>query len=347
MLVHAAATGGRFATAPDSQLYIRLAGAMVQRDLAPMLHMQAVIWTKAVYVALLAAARAIAPAHWMILMIAVNVISSGFVAVMLVDLVQRASGSVVAPIVAWVFYVASYEVVQWMRFVLTDLLYTAVAFAVFYFVARDGPRRRLLLAFLVLLAIFIRPPGIVLVPLVLLSELRARVAATIVVVVAAIAFLIRTAIIDDPARWPFAFFRSKVVQFSTIEKRGEVIDGRRETFRPPPRSPVDHAVIVVDRFARFFQFTTSGFSRAHNIVNAIWFIPIYALGIFAIVRRRALTGLTVMWIAVFALFHALTVIDFDWRHRTPLIPHFIVLAAMGLTLKRGDGEAQLGGKGER
>jgi len=36
-----------------------------------------------------------------------------------------------------------------------------------------------------------------------------------------------------------------------------------------------------------------------------------------------------MWIGVFALFHALTVLDFDWRYRTPLMPHLIVLAACG------------------
>jgi hypothetical protein len=343
-VVHAAATGGRLAMSPDSQLYVRLADGGV----AAMLRLHPLIWTKGLYVALLAAARALTPAHWMAIMIAVNVISSGVVAVLLVDLVQRASRSAAAPLVALLFYLACYEVIQWMCFVLTDPLFCAASFVPFYLLARrilikGEPRRPLLLAIFVLLAAFIRPPGIVLVPLVIFGELvlverriTPRAAAAIIAVTMAALFFVRTAVMDDPARWPFAFGKSKIVQFSAIEKRGEVVDGRRETFRPPVRSAFDHAVIVADRFVRFFQVTTSGFSRAHNLVNAVYFAPLYALGAIAVVRRRdAFVAALLVWIGTFALFYALTVLDFDWRYRGPLMPHFIALAAVGVDVLAG------------
>jgi|ERR1041385_5200333 hypothetical protein len=322
LLVHGAATAGRFAVSPDSQLYIRLADGLVSRDLSPLLHLQAVIWTKFVYVALLAAARAITPAHWMVVMVAINVISSAFVAVMLVDLLRGTRA-----LVAWLFYLLSYEIVQWMHFVLTDLLYTAVAFAAFYFVVR---RRPVLVALCVLVAMFIRPPGVVLIPLVLLAQLRPRVAVSILAIGAALVFLVRTAVLDDPARWPFAAWRSKAVQFSAIEKRGEVIDGRTETYRPGASLPL----IAAERFARFFQITAAGFSRAHKLVNLAYFVPLYILGILAIIRRRheRLVFLALLWIGTFAFFHAITVIDYDWRHRAPLIPHFVVLAAISSSI---------------
>ena len=343
VLVHGAATAGRFALAPDSALYVRLAS-----DFSTMSQYQAPIWTKAVYIALLAAARAISPAHWMALMIAVNVASSGAVAVMLVDLVRRASRSAVAPAVALVFYLACYEVIQWMRFVLTDALFAAVAFVPFYLLGRriliEGePRRPLLLTVSVLLAAFIRPPGLLLVPLVLFGELvlverriRPRAAAAIVAVAAVALFVFRSAVVNDPARvWPFAFLKPKIVQLANVEKRGEVVDGRRETFRPPPRSAADHAVIAADRFVRFFQVTTAGFSRLHNVVNALYFIPLYVLGAIAVWKgeRRRFVAALLVWIGGFAFFYALTVLDFDWRYRLPLMPHLIALAALGADKK--------------
>ena len=342
--VHGAATMGRFALAPDTRLYIRLADDFFSRDVPAMFRVE-----KMLYVALLAAARALSPGHWLGIMIAVNVVSSGVVAVLLVDLVRRSSRSVAAPVVALVLYLGCYETIQWMRFVLTDPLFCALSFVPFYLLGRrilmEGePRRPLLLTIFVLLAAFTRPPGLVLIPLVLFGELvlverrvSAKSAATVIAVVAAAVLFARTAVMNDPARWPFAFGKKKIVQFSASEKRGEVVDGRRETFRPPVRSAIDHAIIVADRFARFFQVTTSGFSRAHNLVNAVYFTPLYGLGAIGVWdtfrrgdrQRRAVVVALLTWIGVFAFFWALSVLDFDWRYRAPLMPQFIALAALG------------------
>lgn len=342
--VHAAATGGRLATSPDSRLYIRLADSFFAGGAVSPLGIQ-----KIVYLALLAAARALSPGHWMGLMIAVNLVSSGAVAVMLVDLVRRASRSAAAPVVALIFYLACYEIVQWLRFVLTDPLFSALAFIPFYLLGRriliEGePLRPLLLTISILLAAFTRPPGFLLIPLVLFGEValvrrrvRVKTAVAILAIAAAAVLVVRSAVFDDPARWPFAFGKKKIVQFSAAEKKGAVVDDRRETYAAPVHSALGHAGIVAKRFGRFFQFTTSGYSRAHNLMNAVYFTPLYLLGAMAVWdafrggsgKRRALVTALLVWLGAFAFFWALSLLDFDWRYRAPLMPHFIALAACG------------------
>src|SRR5207249_102818 len=114
---------------------------------------------------------------------------------------------------------------------------------------------------------------------------------------------------------------------------GEVVYDRPETSRRPPRTVSDHLVIKADRFVRFFQVTSSKYSWTHNAVNLAYFVPLYLFGVVGLVhgwrsadrRRRSLIRLLALWIGVYAFFHALTVLDFDWRFRTPLIPHLALL----------------------
>jgi len=347
VLVHGAATGGRPAASLDTVYYLSL----IQSDASATFNVGRLSWMKSFFLVILAGTRAISPAHWMGIMVALNIFCSGVVAVMLVELVKRATRSAIATPVAFFFYLGCFEVVQWMRFILTDLLYCGLSLIPFYLVARrlltDGePRRTWLLAISTLLAAFTRQPGVVLVPLILFAELvlierrvRPKVAATIIIACAIAAIVVRTAAVNDPARWPFAFIKPRLIDHSQREKQlGEVIMGRRETFRPPARSAMDHVIIVADRYVRFFQVTTSGFSYVHNAINVVYFVALYGLGLIGVAdafrrndrKRRALVIVTLMWIGVFDYLYALTTLDFDWRYRTTLIPHFILLAACGL-----------------
>ena len=349
VVVHGIATAGRARFSVDTWTYIQLADGFRAHDFSGTFKLAAVLWTKTIYITLLALARGVSPAHWTILILALNVLCSGAVAVMLVDLARRATRWPAAPVLALLFYVAGWEVFQWVRYVLTDIPYCAAAFVPFYLVARrivvEGePRRPLLLAVALLVAIFTRPPGLVLIPLALFVELvlverrvSGRVAAAIIIVVAAAVLLVRTIVVNDPSRWPFRFVKPIITLFSAREKGGEVVMDMKQTFRPPVRTAADHLIIVADRFVRFFQLTSGAYSRAHNLFNVLWFVPLYGLGIIGAVeglrrgdrRRRSLVIALLTWVGVFAFLHALTVLDYDWRFRLPLIPHLILLAACG------------------
>jgi hypothetical protein len=271
-------------------------------------------------------------------------------AVMLVGIARRATRSALAAFVALLFYVFCYELLQWIPFIVTDLMFAVVAFVPFALVARRildprEPARPVLLAISLVVACLTRPPGVVLIPLVLFVELvlvqkriRARSATIFIVAAALAAVFVRTAIVYQPARWPFDFIRPKIEEFAGREKKGEVVYDQKESYRLPPRTPIDHVVIEGDRFVRFFQFTTPGFSRTHKLINTIYFVPLYALSIIGLVaglragdsRRRAFVIALTMWIGIFALFQALTVLDYDWRFRVPVLPQCILLAACGI-----------------
>ncbi|MBK5258916.1 MAG: hypothetical protein JJE51_04930 [Thermoanaerobaculia bacterium] len=351
VILHGAATRGRPRANPDTGLYITLADGLLYGDQSGIFNLDAVRWTKLIYLSLLAAARAISPEHFMMIMMLLNIFLSGIAAVLLVDLVRRTTPSVAAPAAALVFYLAAFDIFHWMSFVMTDVLFILAAFIPFALVARgifgDFRGRRIWLGVALCAAVFTRPPGVVIVVLTIVAELlfvgdrtRAQKRAVAIVLLTGMlgALLIRTYVVHDPACWPFRFIRPKIVEFANREKTGEVIYDRLEVARRPPRTYNDHLAMQGVRFVRFFQFTSSTFSRFHNLLNLIYFIPLYLLAVMGTVwtlraadhRRRRLVLFAVMWIVTFAFFQAITVLDFDWRFRTPMLLEFIVLAAFGV-----------------
>lgn len=349
VVVHGITTGGQPRTSPDTQLYVRLANDLLAGDLSSTFNIVTLRWTKIIFITLLALARTISPESWREIMMVVNVSCSGAVAVLLVHVARRASRTIAGPAAALLLYLGCYEVFQWMKFVLTDMLFCLASFIPFVLVARrilvpGEPRRPVLLAVSLVVAVFTRQPGIVLIPLVLFAELvlvecrvKRGAAAAMIVAAALVAFAVRTTVVHDPSLWPFGFIKPKIEEFAAREKTGEIVYDRLESHRPSPRTWGDHAVMVADRLVRFFQFTSSGYSRAHNLANVVYFTPLYLLGLAGAVygfrsgdvRRRALVIALLMWIGVFAYFHALTILDYDWRFRMPLVPHLILLAVIG------------------
>ena len=352
--VHGVTTRGTAIQGVDTEFYVGIADQVRAGTWSGVFDSSRVMWTKTIYVVLLAAARAISSVHWPLIMVALNVLCCAGTAVLLVALMRRATSSVLAVAVALAFYVTGFDIFTWMRWVLTDPLYSFAAMGVFVLVALPivepgAPRRYGLLAAALVFAVFSRPPGMVLVALTLVAALwfwprgetgeprwrRGLLAAMLVVIVAGVAF--RTSIVHDPGRWPVRPLRPKIVEFAAREKTGEVVFGRQETFRPPPRTYTDHLVIQADRFVRFFQFTSVTYSRGHNAYNLLYFIALYLLALVGVVhgfrsgdrRRRDLVRLTLLWLLAFAVYHAMTVLDYDWRFRTPVLPQMIVLAALG------------------
>lgn len=350
VVLHGLTTRGRALAAVDTAHYVFLADGLASGAASATFHLGAVRWTKVVFLAVLALARAISSEYWKEIMVVINVLASGLVAVIIVDIVHRTTRSLPPVAFAWALYLGCYEIVQWLPLVLSDMLFVLTALFPFYLVMRrilepNDPPRWILLTFALMLAMFSRPPGIVVAVLVIFMELvlvqrRIRIAPALALVLLALLALlcVRTAVVHEPSRWPFTALKPKLVEFSAREKKGEVMYDRLDSYRTPPRSAMDHVVIQADRFARFFQVTTAEFSRAHTLINVAYFLPLYGFGLIALaywawrsgMRRRSLTIALSMWILCFAALHALTVLDYDWRFRTPVMPHFIILAALGL-----------------
>lgn len=348
--VHGLYTRGRAVISLDGSLYVQLTNGFLSGDVSQTFTASMLRWTKTLYLLILSLARLMSPHGWPSVMVAFNVICSGVLAVMLVDVAKRSMRSAMAVLAALLLYLVCYETLQWLPFIVTDPMFGVVGFVPFAIVARRildprEPPLPLLLVVSLVIAVFTRPPGVLLIPLVLFVEfvlvqkrVRARSATIFIVAAALAAIFVRTAIVYQPALWPVDFLRPKIEEFANREKKGEVVYDLKESYRQPPRTPIDHVVIEGDRFVRFFQFITPAYSRVHKLINVVYFVTLYVLaltGFLAGLRagdphRRAFVIALAMWIGLFALYQALTILDYDWRFRLPILPQCILLATCGV-----------------
>ena len=147
--------------------------------------------------------------------------------------------------------------------------------------------------------------------------------------------------INQPDLWESNFFSKPISRFYHWFYEGAVIKKRPHTYMATPESTLDIVLIELARLIQFFRFTTPMFSPIHNIVNAISFIPLYSLvavgvwrTIILLYRSRQIDSigiLSIVFIGSAAIFHSMTLIDYDWRYRLPCYPSIFLLATGGVT----------------
>jgi len=351
LVVHGLYTHGHPILGTDTALYIDLAEDLTHGKWSNVFTPDAVRWTKLIYIAVLALARRVAPAHWPAIMVALNLLCSALTAALINRFVFRATRSVAATVASLLYYLTMIDIAYWVPFVLTDTPFVLTSLLPFIVIGRaviGEPlrRHRLMLTLAVALAATSRPPGVIVALTAIFAEIvfvpppeknrRLRKALVIALFAAiVVAACVRTYVIAEPSRWPFHWIRSRIDFIAAIENRGEVIFMRHETDRrQPPRTPIDYAGMAGERFLRVFQFASPLYSTRHNITNWLAFGSMYLFGIYALLRgdprRRTLVLTTILWIGVSAVFLALTMLDSEWRYRVPMLPQFIVLAACGI-----------------
>jgi len=361
LVVHGAYTRGRAVIGTDTKLYIDLADDLSRGDLRHVFSPDGLLWSKLIYIALLAFTRRISSEHWALIMLAVNVFCSGAAAAILSRFVFRATRSLAACIAVPLYYLTIIDIAYWVPWVLTDMLYLLTSLLPFVVIGRaliGEPLRhhRLMLTLACLACATSRPPGVIVALMAVFAEivfvpsaetgrgvrkgLLAALAACAVIAVCA-----RTYIIAQPSRWHLRWLRPRIDLIAGIERKGEVFFSRPDLRHAPPRTLLDYAGLEAERFVRIFQFSSVNFSAKHLVVNWIVFGSMYAFGIYAVAdafrrrdpRRRALVWTTLFWIFISVLFLTVTLMDGEWRYRVPLLPQFIALAAFGIAAARSRG----------
>lgn len=347
---------------PDTTYYLGLARDLQTNPSEVVLNTKKATWTVLVLPAVLAILQRVAPESWPWLFVGMNAVALALVTALLHRVVHLVTASAAAALVAVAFQLLCYDFVSWVRFILTDMVYAVVAMAALAVtlggVVSDSREsaRRLRLAVVLGVAFITRASGAILVPVAMFSEwwahrrppqaLAARLAPWVALLLIGVAGItVRAWFYADITRWPVAFLRPALTELAGREKTGEVVWDRTETSQTPPETTADHVLIQLDRFIRFFQFTAPGYSSRHNLINVIYYVPLYALALLGLVDgllgssdlRRRVVAVTATWIAAVAWLHALTVLDFDWRYRLPVLPYVIVLAACGVeaVVRRG------------
>lgn len=273
--------------------------------------------------------------------------------VLVVKTAVRTTASGIAGWGALLLFLGCFDLLMWVPFVLSDATFVFLAFLIFTLAARrilDTSKSWLAVLAPAAAGIFYRPTGIVLIPDLLwalyLSRAgtgRLRRGPTLAALAACIvsATLAFAWFMQDPGRWPLDVLANAFRAVAAEYALGEVVSARPETYHLPPRALLDYALISADRFLHFFALGAAGYSFGHWLVQLAFFLPCYALaGWLAVALWRGRTAFgaperkvflaAIGAVLSYAVFHALVQVDFDWRYRTPILPHLILLAAGGL-----------------
>ncbi|HYE29546.1 MAG TPA: hypothetical protein VEA61_15100 [Allosphingosinicella sp.] len=343
---------------PDSQAYAHWSERLVDSGFAyPALIAEAsggfpaILY--AIFATLLAALRLLFGDGWATALVVLNFAAHVALGLLVVRLAVRLTRSGPAGWGALLLYLACFDLVEWVPFVLSDSTFVLIAFTVFALAAArilGDSRGWATVLGTAALGVFYRPTGMVLLPdlgwamwlarspSARLPRARALAAFGLAATAAALAF---AWLVQDPGRWPFDAFAASLHNVSSGYAAGEVVGGRPETYHSPPGALTDFLLISADRFVHFFAIGAAGFSLAHWLIELAFFLPCYALaGWLAAALWRGRTAFSAperkVFLAAFgaimsyAFFHALVQVDFDWRYRTPILPHLILLAAGGL-----------------
>lgn len=285
---------------------------------------------------------------------------------LLVRLALLAVPGATAACVVLVLWLTCCDLEQWSLYVLSDATFVALNVFLLYLYAAPllsgtGKRSKLNWALSIIIAAIVlmyRPTAVfLLAPFAMLPALfaamkRTRSLAPYVVgclglfIVAAFA---HAALMRHPEIWPFRLARSYINVVAAEYPKGIVVDGRPSTYHMHPSSMVDFFFVTTHKFVAFFSFAAREFSPIHILLNMVWFVPVYvlaAVGCFEIARASIRHGraLVTLFLALaplpLAIATALTILDYDWRYRAPILPHLVLLAGIGFSRLR-DGNANV------
>jgi hypothetical protein len=315
------------------------------------------------FVILVALAKIIGGNLWPYVIIICNVICGGLTAVMLADIVWKITGEKVCVWMSVILFALNLEIVLWSRYILSDITYMCLNFSIFYVIANiflkeNGAdmKKYWVLAFaLLLINISYRPVGLVMIPVVFGAFLFGRLKQSdesfkmihsryvlfpLLAILVMSALIFHTMVMKNSEIWPFSFADEYIKNFVVPRYyQGVIIDDRPHTYHLPPASFADYAAITLSKLIHYFYFTDVHFSLSHRVINWLVFMPSYLLciiGLSSLLSRKiyldskhSLISICVLIISFFALYHAMTVIDFDWRYRLPVIPYLLVIASIG------------------
>jgi hypothetical protein len=155
-----------------------------------------------------------------------------------------------------------------------------------------------------------------------------------------VGIVVHAYIIFDPSIWQTPRLRELAEFFHIYHAKGWVVWVRPETYVSPPETITGYAEISFRRLIYFFWFIADDFSAGHKALNIIAFVPMYLLavaGIFFTYRKKTnlprdlfiWSNIALIYIIFVDAYHAVTILDYDWRYRAATYPVLWLVAGIG------------------
>ena len=301
--------------------------------------------------------------NWGLGVVVLNLLAGIFAALLLLKTTWTLTEKPGCAIFAGLFLLLCHDFFLWVPYVLSDILFSLICFSIFILITRlyqqpaEYLKRVIWILILICYAMFFRPswPPLVMfailsIPLIFFFSLKTvdpnerhnfiiRCSLLACIFIPAIIFY-HSYFMLHPDKWPFPFLGSTISYLSKDYQQGIVIWARPETYHSSPSGILSFALISAHKMIAFFYISVDGFSFKHALYNYIIFLPLYGLSIFATTRLFIKTDgpspekwwcifFCVLYIFLFAFFHALQQIDFDFRYRVPCLLPLVLLATLG------------------
>ena len=353
-----------FVTGPihtiDTQSYQRWADLLITNDFnlrAFFNEVGSIRIPRILFYSLVASLRLGFGEYWSYGLVTLNCLSLSLTGYFLMKILQKNKAGLLEILLVFLVTVVLYERIFWIRYLLSDttfcLITTGLLCSLYLMIVR---KKSSIISLAIPLSIFCvaffyTPRMVILIPMLFAAFLIAcqgqnRVLVTqylfaLMFVLGCLTLIGWAWYVNQPDLWENNYFSKPISRFYHWFYEGAVIKKRPHTYMAIPESTLDIVLIELARLIQFFRFTTPMFSPIHNIVNVISFIPLYtlvAVGIWRTItllyRRRQIDSigiLSIVFIGSAAIFHSMTLIDYDWRYRLPCYPPIFLLAAGGVT----------------
>jgi hypothetical protein len=241
-----------------------------------------------------------------------------------------------------VFYpILNLDFTVWSQYILTDFIFAC--FVVILCVSLAN-KRFLLSSFVVTILFFIRPPGLVLLLVIIqyffiyffLNKFSYKIKFSIVFICYFVLALFASFIIYEN------IFFDELFEIFTYHRdyylNGVIVNSREHTYVEEPSSIFDIFKIIFLRALYFFKFYDILFSFKHNIYNMFYYSVFYFFSFYCFFHfknysliEQNLIFITVIMILSFTLFQSLMLIDYDWRYRLPIYMPLNICFVLGVS----------------
>ena len=354
---------------PDSKSYSRWADILIQYNFNILEFLDNVHFSIPPHfyinwVTITASHKVLLGENWELGIVVLNLMAGVFAALLLLKSLWTITGKPACTLFAGLFLLLCHDYYLWIPYVLSDTIFSLFSFLLFilaislYRQPKELTKRVIGIAAIIFFILFFRPTWPPLLIFVFLSLLLATLFNSIATdsekrhkliirCTLLVCILIPTVIIchsyfmQHPDKWPFPFLSSVVSFLSQDYQKGIVIYARPETYHSLPGNIFEYAYISFHKIIAFFYIDVASYSFIHAVINYIFFVPIYGLSIFAVAQLfKKGNGPSpsnwwsifscVLFISLFAFFHSLHQIDYDFRYRVPCLLPLIFLATLGL-----------------
>ena len=269
------------------------------------------------------------------------------------------AGKICAGAIAAAIYICLWDNFRWTTYILADtvLVFSLCALFVLSLSIVQNPRwhKALVLGLLVSWLLHTRPNGLILIlllPAYLIVRMRkdVRQAAVFAALVAtSVLIIVGPSVMLWSKMQPtvqsseehmaerrnlndLLIMSTKTIQNNLIEPSFEHDETNFLIYLQ--KYPLEHIKICLRKFVVFYKPTAQTFSLGHNVFNLMVLVPIYSFALVGLmrIRGRPLFAVVILFIVSLTLLHMLTWVDYDQRHRAPIMPFMVMLAAKGLVV---------------